>query len=102
MGSSNPGALLNPKNLVPALLTGGISYGLESVRKGMKPPPIPQPGALPVPTPTPTATDQNPYQSQLARQKKLASLQLGFASTVSKKPSLAAANPNGLKPLLGS
>lgn len=39
---------------------------------------------VPVPTPMPSATDSSPMTTELARQRKLAAMQYGFASTISK------------------
>lgn len=48
---------------------------------------------LPVPTPLPSMNDRSPISTEQARQRKLASLQYGFASTISKSRLNTPANP---------
>lgn len=52
----------------------------------------------PVPTPPPTPSDTNPQQTAEARQRKLAAMRYGFASTISN---MSPMNPTGLKTSLG-
>jgi len=84
--SSNPGNLLNPKNLIPAVLTGGISYGLSELGRNMKPPNIPNtpPPNTPPPPDAVHAFDTAAETTQ-ERQKKLQQMQYGFASTITQK-----------------
>jgi len=48
---------------------------------------------LPVATPSPTMADRSPLIAEQSRQRKLASLQYGFASTISKSRLNTPANP---------
>ncbi len=82
MGSSseknplkNPLALALPAFYISNAITGMISTKAENV---------PTPETPPPPTPMPSATDRNPQETERMRQRKLASLQYGFASTISK------------------
>ncbi len=93
MGSGgNGGNFFNPKNLVPAVLTGGLSYGLNEIGKNMKPQAPPTPSAPPDPGPAPIyRASETGAETAAQRQKKLAAMQFGFASTMTNKAGSSAA-----------
>lgn len=98
-GSNNSGNFLNPKNLAPAILTGGVSYGLRELKANTKPPDIPAPTAPPPGTPPPQeSSGMNPAALAAQRQRRLSALRYGFASTITN---LNSSTP-GLKTALGS
>jgi len=90
VGSSNPGNFLNPKNLIPTVLTGGLYYGLKEYAANAKPPSMPNAPPPPDPAAVPTVSDPNPAETMQQRQKKLAALQYGFASTMTSKSNIGA------------
>lgn len=83
MGGHNKGNFLNPSNLIPAVLTGGLSYGISSTKRAMQPPALPD---QPPPPPPPAVTfGEDPAQTAADRQKKLSAMKFGFASTITNK-----------------
>lgn len=85
-GGGNEGNLLNPTNLIPAVLTGGLSYAASSYKRSMTPPSLPNQPPPPDPGPIMHTFDDT-ADTKAQRQKKLAALQFGFASTITKKAS---------------
>lgn len=81
------GNFFEPKNLIPTILTGGFNYTLAGAKKLLTPPPPPDQPQPPKQDPGayPHALDQNPTETAAQRQKKLAALQYGFASTMTAK-----------------
>lgn len=107
-GGGNSGNFFNPKNLIPTVLTGGLYYGAKELKSSMTPPtpPTPPPPPNPDPAAYPHALDQNGAETAVQRQKKLAAMQFGFASTMTNKSnspaaSLATATATGLKTKTG-
>ena len=96
--SSNSGNLLNPKNLVPAILTGGVSYGLSELSRNMKPPAMPNTPGAPMLSPgaIPTPGQPNAVEALQERQNRLKQMQFGFASTITSKNGNSTGTPSSI------
>lgn len=80
-GGGNPDSFFNPKNLIPAIATGGLSYVATETKKNLTPTLPKFPDAPPVVPPTPNAT-QNTAVDNADRMRRFARLRYGFASTL--------------------
>lgn len=94
-------SLLQPKTIIPTILSGGIFPIASGLKKLATPDGPPTPGATPMIQAPPTPTDANPPLTALQKSKKLKSLQMGFASTITSRDNGFGNAMPGLKTQLG-